>query len=422
MAELFNISMASDLSEWSSVVVDSGDLSWASGAGLGGTAGGASLLIDDTNAIYMRYDFSALSTQTDYRIRVYLDPNTLSMGSGEEFDLVRVESSSSVATCRLRLANVSGVLKFRHQVLDDAGLVGGTEDINLSSLSEYFEVWVTKATGASANDATSKLYFDGSLVSTLSGVDLYNNFAAMVRVKIGCVTGLDASTSGTMYIDECVMRDDSTVIGGLNVNPILTVPGAQRYIIGVAEVVSGISFTDPDDDESVMTFTCNKGTFAAPTPTNVDVSGSGTATMTLTGTRTELNAYCAAGNGPTYTHTTANHDADTITVNIDDQVGTPDEATIAVTAVDWRITALNMADLNATFRNFQVTEASEKTVGLSLYAVDSGGRTGTAQTTITVSADVAVDLNWNRPTASIVKARRRDLVHRPQRNRFRWRT
>ena len=245
---------------------------------------------------------------------------------------------------------------------------------------------------------------NGAVIMAMAGND--NNAAGKTTTwNVGTEVGDDVSTgvAGAMLRYELATAGaqsiTATVVANVtrfclvsfayevasNTNPVITVPGAQRYVIGVAEVVSGISIADADNDESVLTLTCTKGTWAAPTPTNVDVSGSGTATMTLTGTTTELNTYLAAGNGPTYTHSTANHDADTLTINIDDQVGTPDEDTITVTAVDWKIVGATLAAVNETFRALQVTASETGSTTLSLYTEDSGGRTGTTSTILTIS-------------------------------------
>lgn len=194
-------------------------------------------------------------------------------------------------------------------------------------------------------------------------------------------TGTAARIKGFVY-----------VVGPGNADPVLTVPGAQRYVRGKAHVISGVSAVDADNDESVVTLTCNKGTFAAPTPTNVDVAGENTASMTLTGTTTELNAYFAAGNGPTYTHSSANHDADTITINWDDQVGTADEETIAVTCVDFLLNAPDIATFNTVLGTLTYEEGTAKTVSLTIGAEDDGGRTDTEVSTITV-AHVMAQLN-----------------------------
>lgn len=214
--------------------------------------------------------------------------------------------------------------------------------------------------------------------SSYVGVHLYYK-----DVNAGALSATFSRTGAASRIKGFIL-----VVGPGNDDPVLTVPGAKRYAIGVDEVLGGISIVDGDNDESVLTLSCTKGTFDAPTPTNVDVAGENTNSMTLTGTTTELNAYLAAGDGPRYKHTTANHDADTITVNIDDQVGTPDEETIAVTAVDAHGSASNMADLNGLISGFVVNESVEGTTNMTVRVTDSGGRYHEITIPITVGAAI----------------------------------
>ena len=407
MALIFTKNHASDLSEWGTTVVDSGDLAHSATNGPDGDSGIASFTIDDTTAIYLQEGSLTPTGNNVYRYQFWFRDISLAFGAGEGFEVVWCHASG-VRRHTLSFQDVSGVKKLRVRLAPDGGTPPTDVDVNLGGSSDWigYEVVVTRATSNVASDASCVVYQHtdtnyASPIVNITGIDLYDDFPTTFNAfRIGANIGIDAGTSGVFYIDRVTLRSDATEIGWINTDPVLTVPGAQRYVIGVAEVISGISFTDADDDESVMTFTCNQGTFAAPTPTGVDVSGSGTSTMTLTGTRTEINAYCAAGNGPTYTHTTDNHTADTITVNIDDQVGTPDEETIAVTAITARGTADNMADLNGLFRNLTATEANAKTVSMTVHVRDSGGRTDTAVATLTFAEAIS-------PSASIPFLRRR---------------
>ena len=251
----------------------------------------------------------------------------------------------------------------------------------------FYEVHVHKAATNSSSDAYCKVYKDGDYdtpVINITGIDLFDSWSGAL-FRIGANIGLDSGTTGVFYLDEVSFRTDATQIGPNNTAPTVTVPATHRATIGVAEVVSGISITDPDAGDLTLTVEATYGTFTAPTPTNVDVTGSGTGTLTLTGTATELNTYLSAGNGPTYTHTTDNHTSDTITVTIDDGVASPASDTITVTAVDWKITGASLAAVNETFQALQVTASEVGSTTLSLYTEDSGGRTGTTSTILTIS-------------------------------------
>ena len=388
MALLFKYTMPSDLTEWTTRVVDSGDLAWASGAGLGGTSGGASLTIDDTTAIYMQETADVTST-TDYRYAFYIRDVSLSLPASAAFDFVWVHTAGTRLHA-LEIVESSGTLLLRANLRNDASTdnkattpLGGT-----GASGAFYEVHVHKAATNSSSDAYCKVYKDGDYdtpVINITGIDLFDSWSGAL-FRIGASSGIDASTSGVFYLDEVSFRTDATQIGPNNTAPTVTVPATHRATIGVAEVVSGISITDPDAGDLTLTVEATYGTFTAPTPTNVDVTGSGTGTLTLTGTTTELNTYLSAGNGPTYTHTTDNHTSDTITVTIDDGVASPASDTITVTAVDWKMTAASLALINATFQDLLITGTVAGDTVLSLYTEDSGGRSGTDTTTITFNA------------------------------------
>lgn len=385
MALLFKNTMDSNLTEWDTTVVDGGDLAWASGAGLGGTTGGASFTINDTNAIYFQ-KAAVVSGGTDYRYAFYIRDVSLSLPTSADFDLAWMHTAGTLFH-KLRLVESSGTKTLRAELRTDAG-TPTTADVALGgtgATGAFYEVHVHKAATNSSSDAFCKVYKDGDYatpVISITGIDLFDSWNGAL-FRLGAISGIDASTAGVFYLDEVSVRSDSTQIGPNNTAATITVPATHRATIGVAEVVSGISVTDPDAGDVTVTLEATQGTFAAPTPTNVDVSGGGTATMTLTGTPTELNTYFSAGNGPTYTHTTDNHTSDTLTLTVDDGVATPASDTIAVTAVDWKMTAASLALINATFQDLLVTGTVVGETILSLYAEDSGGLSGTATTTIT---------------------------------------
>ena len=64
-----------DLTEYTSTVIDGGDLSVTTAAALAGTSHGLQVVIDDSTAIYGQKDFSASAL---IRFRFYIDPNSLS--------------------------------------------------------------------------------------------------------------------------------------------------------------------------------------------------------------------------------------------------------------------------------------------------------------------------------------------------------
>ena len=75
------------------------------------------------------------------------------------------------------------------------------------------EIYLRRESSNGSDDGVLTIWLDGVQLGTRSDVDNYATFAIMDLVRIGAVGGIDAGTSGTLYLDEFVMRDDNTEIG-----------------------------------------------------------------------------------------------------------------------------------------------------------------------------------------------------------------
>lgn len=174
-----------------------------------------------------------------------------------------------------------------------------------------------------------------------------------------------------------------------NAAPTLTDPGAKRILRG-GDTITGLGVADPDGGDITMTFGATNGVFTLPGAAAAGItinSGSGTGTLEAVGTVAEWTSLFAQAspNGLVYTNNT--HTADTITVDADDdQAASATQVSLSVTMIDGRISASTMADLNAVLATLAITEASAKTVVMTAYAIDSGDRTDTDNTTVTVTA------------------------------------
>lgn len=261
MSEIFNIQLESDLSEFTSTVTDGGDLSWSSGAAMGGSSGGMAALIDDTTGIYGRKDFTVL-TSTEYRFRFYFDPNGISGVGGWGMYLGGAFRSSTDLHCSI-LLDTSGanyVIRARYQ--HDGGYANSS-DVIITDAPHYIEVHVEYASGVSGNDGQITIYVDGTQETQVTGIDLWD-LSKPLSSRLG-PWSMDTGTSpsGTMYFDEFILRDDGTTIGPLplgvtvsdsvsvseNVN--LSISAAGALSISVSETVSV--------SESVDVYTADPG-------------------------------------------------------------------------------------------------------------------------------------------------------------------
>lgn len=211
MAELFDITHnAGNLDDYSSTVTDGGDLSAAVAAALASTAYGLNCLIDDTTAIYGVKTFTQL-TATQYRYRLYVDPNSLTMADEDQFTCcVIAQATNSRSVVNLRYTVADG-----YQIRTAFETDGGTQQSNwfdVNDAEHYVEVRVVYASSAVASNGTVDLWIDGVNVQQATGLDIYD-ISKPDRAYLGAVAGLDAGTSGTLYLDELILNDDGNEIG-----------------------------------------------------------------------------------------------------------------------------------------------------------------------------------------------------------------
>lgn len=213
MSLILDINLEADLSEFSSTVTDGGNLSQSGAAALASTSGGLSNLINDTNSIYGRNDFTVF-TSREYGSRIYLDPNLLTMGSGDAFKILRILSSGSSVRAQIELENNGTNYRIRSGVVNDSTTTIWTSFYTITDAEHYIEVLVQYASGPSGNDGVQTLWIDGSQQETITTIDL-DGLSEPGQSRMGAVIHLDAGTSGTFYLDEFVLRDDATQIGAV---------------------------------------------------------------------------------------------------------------------------------------------------------------------------------------------------------------
>lgn len=200
-----------DFSQYDSVTNPDSDLSISSGAALAGTAYGMAVLIDDATAIYGRKN-TAVSGVTEITSRFYVDPNGVDLYSTTTVELLRLGRTASPWQFARVEMHDNPAYEVRLVVTDDGGSTSATSYYSFSDASHYVEMWFTKAASASSNDGVARLYIDGVLQETLSGLDLFNNFQIDYE-SLGAVNVGSASSSGTYYLDELVVRNDDVLPG-----------------------------------------------------------------------------------------------------------------------------------------------------------------------------------------------------------------
>lgn len=212
-----------NFSEWTITATDGGDMAVTEAAALGGSSYGIACLIDDGTALYARK--TGMNTPDGYlRYRLYFDPNGLSLGNNDWIQICRMVHSdwSICSLVRLRFDNPNYTITLTQY--NDAGGSTTTGEYAITDDKHYVEVCITKASSDVASDGSAELFIDKASKETLSGIDIYDQFATVNQCQIGAGYVSDASTTGTFYVDELVVRDDNIEIGP-NTSPV-TIAGS----------------------------------------------------------------------------------------------------------------------------------------------------------------------------------------------------
>ncbi len=201
-----------NLSEYDSFSNDD-DLEVIRSAALAGTLFGMGVDIDDTTATYGQKNQTAPSSN-EFRFRFYLDPNSLAMADDDSFQIIRsFNAAAPWAFIRLYLAENDAANTYDLTL----GCTSDSPTTNwkrhsISDAEHYVEIHVERASSSTSSDGRCRIWTDGNLKTTDSGIDNYDAFGNLSSFRFGA-DSLDAGTSGILYIDEIVFRDDGQEIG-----------------------------------------------------------------------------------------------------------------------------------------------------------------------------------------------------------------
>lgn len=210
-----------DLTDWDSTVTDGGNLSASAGSAMAGTSYGMQALVNDQTAIYGQLNFT--QTMGKLRVRLYFDPNGFDRGGESDWiNLVLFEDDTSD---RLQIHYIvdSGGHHIRTSTYEESGWTHGAA-IDITDAPHYIEVYWLRAISSSSNDGTCQLWIDGSLEDTVTSLDLYrDNRSKPNNMKVGLGMGdygIDAESSGTVFIDEIQLNTDGNAIGAYGTNTV----------------------------------------------------------------------------------------------------------------------------------------------------------------------------------------------------------
>ena len=187
-----------DFSAWTAVGDRDGDLFVSSIAAMVGSNGMVAP-INDRRGMHVRDE--SPQSESHYRASFYFDPNSVSMGSGNQHRILTARTGGT-DVIRLDFRYSNGEYEVRSSLRTDAGKYTYTSWYAISDAPNLIEVDWQASASAGANDGYLSLWLDNVLMETCSGID--NDTLRVDEVRLGPSTGIDSATSGTEFFDEFV--------------------------------------------------------------------------------------------------------------------------------------------------------------------------------------------------------------------------
>lgn len=180
------------------------DLAVTNAAALNGTINGLEITIDDLNQHIGRLRINPFHLGKYFRGRVYIDPNSLTMGVDEAFIVANALSSfgpwASLWIVRLGWDGATFFLQFAGN--DDAINWDRVGSVDITDAPHYFEVACARAESDVSADGSLEFLVDGVQIAAWTNEDNYDFFGGIEYFDTGVVGEVDAGTSGVFYVDE----------------------------------------------------------------------------------------------------------------------------------------------------------------------------------------------------------------------------
>jgi hypothetical protein len=199
-----------DLSRWSASANDGGDLHASGAAALRSTSFGLAGVVDDTNGLYVEDD--SPNAESRYRARFYLDPNGFDPGEAQSHFRTRIflvfASNPTRRVAAVVLKRQGGQYSVEGRARLDSGVQDDTGFFPITDAPHWIELDLRRSSAPGANDGSFRFWIDGTLVSTLTGID--NDLTAVDFVRLGALS-VKTGASGTLFWDEFESRRNTDV-------------------------------------------------------------------------------------------------------------------------------------------------------------------------------------------------------------------
>jgi hypothetical protein len=153
--------------------------------------------ISDTTDRYANR--TSLGDLAHFFASIEVDTDSLAMANGDVFDVFEGLTSGATAIMRIQLNYDGSNIRVRAGLLTDAAAWTNTSYYNLSAGWNHIEAFWSAAPDTAVNDGQIALWLNDVEEEHIDTANNHNNLVDEFRV--GAVDGLDAGTSGTLYID-----------------------------------------------------------------------------------------------------------------------------------------------------------------------------------------------------------------------------
>lgn len=203
-----------NFSDFDSTSVSNGYPQVTAGAALAGSNYGIAFNAGEAGFQGAQIDLDPTG-RTTYRLRLYLDPNSISQSSGDGGQITRLHCDGTVSST-YQIINITldhdGTNKeIVYRTYDDAGSYYKPTNLDISDQPHFIEYQVIRATGSGTNDGEVHGWMDGELYWSKTDLDNYDLFASIDYIdlrfsRVGTPTGV-------FYLDEFVFNDTGDPIG-----------------------------------------------------------------------------------------------------------------------------------------------------------------------------------------------------------------
>jgi hypothetical protein len=167
--------------------------------------------------------FTKIENSGELRTRFYFDINNLSMGSADEFWLMWWSCDGTVGGSNrlfaLEVKEVSGNYQINLSCKDDGGTTYDTTQTTISDAKHYIDIYSKRATGSTDNNGIVRMWIDDvETGGSLTNLDNWDLWMTQDGCDIGLTWGEDATTSGSFYIDECLVVNGGPRLGSADIS------------------------------------------------------------------------------------------------------------------------------------------------------------------------------------------------------------